>query len=99
MQLHQRPDLKVLGYCAASMPLSLCYLPWRSSARTRRRAACITAVCRPCPFALAYIVAVAGVARLQLLACSVAVAGVARLQLLARSVAVARVARLQLLAA
>ena len=65
MQLHQRPDLRVLGYCAASMPLSLCYLPWRSSARTRRRAGCIRP-CRPCPVALAYIVAVAGVARLQL---------------------------------
>ena len=27
-----------------NMTLSLCYLPWRSSARTRRRAACKTAV-------------------------------------------------------
>ena len=44
MQLHQRPDLRVLGYCAASMTLSLCYLPWRSLARMRRRAACKTAV-------------------------------------------------------
>jgi hypothetical protein len=32
------------GYCPANMTLSLCYLPWRSSARTRRRAACKTAV-------------------------------------------------------
>jgi len=44
MRLHQCPDLKVLCYCAAKMTLSLCYLPWRSSARTRHRAACITAV-------------------------------------------------------
>ncbi len=43
MRLHQCPDLKVLYYCAANMTLSVCCLQWRSSARTRRRAACITA--------------------------------------------------------
>ena len=32
------------GYCPANMTLSLCYLPWRGSARTRRRAACTTAI-------------------------------------------------------
>jgi hypothetical protein len=44
MRLHQCPGLTVLGYYAANMTLSLCYLPWRSSARTRHRAGCITAV-------------------------------------------------------
>ena len=43
-RLHQCPDLKVLSYCAANLTLSLCYSPWRSSARMRRLAACITAV-------------------------------------------------------
>jgi hypothetical protein len=32
------------GYCPANMTLSLCYLPCRSSARTRRLAACTTAI-------------------------------------------------------
>jgi len=44
MRLHQCPGLTVLGYYAASMTLSLCYLPWRSFARMRHRAACKTAV-------------------------------------------------------